>query len=95
LIVTTDNLNFNQCNSTYATRVEVHAEYGTTSSARAKWVASAKGKKGSVALSRTGENTYAGTLTGLPTKTPVVLTVEVTGPDGTATNDPFEISHNC
>lgn len=95
LTVTTDDLSFGQCPSKFRTYVEVQVEYGTSSSAKAKWKASETGASGSASLPMKGYNTFAGTISGIPTKTPVVLTVVVTGPDGTATNDPFEITHRC
>lgn len=95
LTVTTDDLSFGRCPSTFRTSVEVEVAYGTSSAAKAKWRASETGARGSATLQMTGYNKFAGTINGIPTKTAVVLTVVVTGPDGSTTNDPFEITHRC
>lgn len=95
LTVTTDDLSFGKCPSTFVTQVDVQVAYGTSASAKANWKASETGAHGSAKLTMSGYNTFTGTIKGVPTKTPVILTVVVTGPEGSTTNDPFEITHRC
>lgn len=95
LTVTVVDLNFGKCPAKFSVDVTVDVEFGSSASAKATWSVVDSKQDGSGTLNKVSANSFRGKISGIPSKVPVLLTVEVTGPDGSTKNDPLEISHIC
>ncbi len=95
LAVTSEDRDFGSCPAKYSAKVTVEVAYGVPASATAAWSLDGQNTSGTTDLAPAGYNTFQGTLSGMPTKQTVWLHVQVTGPDGSVKNEPFEITHPC
>lgn len=95
LAITSEDRNFGSCPAKFSAQVTVEVAYGVPASATAAWSLDGQSTSGTTDLAAASYNTFQGTLSGMPTKQTVWLHVQVTGPDGSVKNEPFEITHPC